>query len=304
MPLPDFFIVGAAKSGTTSLYNYLKSHPQVHMSPIKEPQHFGSDIGGRGFGEFDGSAYFARDPLPEMHIANVERPEDYRRLFEAGPQKKVAGEASTSYLYSRKAAREIRRSVPGARIIIILRDPVQRAYSHYLMNQKSGYARHGFIEEVERDMAKSEKGWGVSDLYVEIGQYYEQVKRYLEEFPRNQVRIMLFEDFIGDPAATMGGICRFLGVDAGLGASHYRAHLSSGSPRFGNAAYFLNRIGARKIKDRLPDSLSRSVEKLIYRDKKPEMTPEERDFMRKFFRADVDKLSRLTGLHVSRWNYK
>jgi len=163
--LPNFFIVGAAKAGTTSLYNYLKQHPDIYMSPIKEPNYFAKDIDINLFRKdykktalIDTQKYFSKPKLEELHLAFITELEDYIKLFQKVSNEKVIGETSVSYLYSKVAAKEIKKLVPDAKIVIILRDPIERAYSHYLMNLKEGLiTERNFIKEILVDYNKSYK---------------------------------------------------------------------------------------------------------------------------------------------------
>jgi hypothetical protein len=107
--------------------------------------------------------------------------------------------------------------VPEARIIILLRDPVERAYSHYLMDLREGLQRLSFFEALQEDWQRKRKGWGISRLYVELGLYSEQVRRYMRMFGASKVKIILFHDLCGTPEkrqSALGEIVRFLGVDA------------------------------------------------------------------------------------------
>src|SRR5437667_3118215 len=164
---PNFFIVGAQNSGTTSLYGYLKQHPDVFMPALKEPH------------------YFAQiTPSHEQrYLRTIVRDEAaYLRLFLKAKGYPAIGEASPSYLWDANAPHRIRKAVPHAKIIILLRDPVERAYSHYLMDVREGRQDLPFLQALERDWNRSKKGWSVSQLYVELGLYAEQVRRYLEVF--------------------------------------------------------------------------------------------------------------------------
>ena len=165
--LPNFFVVGAGKAGTTSLYNYLKAHPQIYMSPIKEPHHFATDIDVTAFSEDyrktclqDVSGYVRGDMTEPVHVAHVTGRDDYLRLFRHAVDEVAIGEISNSYLVSKRAAVEIRAAVPHARIIMVLRDPVARAYSQYLMDLRIGYVRRSFMEEFETDVARPDASWG------------------------------------------------------------------------------------------------------------------------------------------------
>ena len=119
MTMPNFLIIGAMKSGTTALYYYLEQHPDIYMSPVKEPNFFSSH-----------KQENAADTVTEFGI--------YRQLFSGGSGKKAIGEASHSYLYEPGAAAEIRRYIPEAKLIAILRNPIERAYSHFLHMVRSG----------------------------------------------------------------------------------------------------------------------------------------------------------------------
>ncbi|MGH7916925.1 MAG: sulfotransferase family protein [Candidatus Binataceae bacterium] len=195
---PNFFIVGAAKAGTTSLYAYLRQHPRIFLPKVKEPQYFATVR-----------------PAPEYaHLVDaVTDRERYLRLFRKADHYAAVGEASPSYLWDPEAAARIKQSVPEARIIISLRDPIERAYSHYLMDYREGAQDLPFYEALCRDLARDEKGIGISYLYVELGQYAAQVSRYLEAFGPERVQILMFEDLRRETRKTVAQVARFLGLE-------------------------------------------------------------------------------------------
>ena len=216
---PDFFIVGAAKAGTTSLYNYLKLHTDVYFSPIKEPHHFSMDISlDEMRGDFkknvqtDISDYLKTSLGSPRHGAFVRNREHYHQLFSLAKNEKRVGESSVSYLFSTVAARQIKAYNPDARVIIILREPVERAFSHYLMDLRIGYETADFVEAVNADYTKERRGWGQSHLYVELGIYYEQVKRYLEVFDPAKIKIILHDDFKVAPEKLLSEVFAFLDI--------------------------------------------------------------------------------------------
>lgn len=217
---PNLFIVGAAKAGTTSIYHYLKAHPEIYMSPIKEPNFFGKDIRWENFEPryqrntfLDNDTYFSKEKLEERHIAFLEDMDAYSKLFENGIDSKYRGEASTSYLYSTTAAQEIYTFNPQAKIIIILREPVDRALSHYFMDLSgTGQNEQDVLKGLQEDYQVTEKGWGISHLYIELSLYYDQVKRYLDCFPRNQICILYYDQLKNDSEKIKDGIYEFLGV--------------------------------------------------------------------------------------------
>ncbi len=118
----------------------------------------------------------------------------YLKLFAKGAGCRAIGEASVSYLWDRGAPARIRAAIPDARIVISLRDPIERAYSHYLKDVREGWQGLPFYEALLEDWERPEKGWGVSHLYTELGLYHRQVKRYLDTFGPEQVLILLFDD--------------------------------------------------------------------------------------------------------------
>lgn len=189
MKKPDFFVVGAAKSGTSSLYNYLAQHPAVFMAEPKEP-HF--------FSEY-------RPPVEE-----VKHLDEYLDLFQDVPDSVRAGEASTSYLYSEIAAQNIDRLRPDAKIIAVLRDPVSRAYSQYWNQIQEGVEPLSFKETLAAEPERIEQYWWYGFHYVEGDRYAEQVERDMELFCRDTVRVHLFEDPRRDTVRVRQDIFSFL----------------------------------------------------------------------------------------------
>ncbi|MEO0540563.1 MAG: sulfotransferase [Cyanobacteria bacterium P01_A01_bin.105] len=196
---PNLFVVGAAKAGTTSLYHYLNQHPEIYMSPIKEP-HFFSNIRPQ-------ARYMALSGC-----VNIQDPQAYLDLFKSRQPHAVVGEASPSYLWEAQAPERIQQVSPGAKIIVMLREPTRRAYSHYLNEVRAGLEKRPFLQAIQADLASQSVGWGVSPLYVALGQYSEQVQRYLDRF--DAVQVVFFEEFIKDVEGHLREIFEFLAVDA------------------------------------------------------------------------------------------
>lgn len=201
---PNLFIVGAVKSGTTSLYAYLKQHPDIFFPEMKEP-------------------HFFTKPAPseaQKHLITFVADEaGYRCLYERASDVRFRGDASPSYLWSPQAAAGIAAVSPQARIIVILRDPIERAYAQYLMDYSEGAVDRTFFEALQIDWGRPDKGWGVSQLYVELGLYTEQIRRYRALFGRERVLILLLEDLKKDPYAVLARIARFLDIPEGPMAS-------------------------------------------------------------------------------------
>lgn len=198
--LPNLFVVGAAKSGTTSLHYYLGQHPSIFMAMPKEP-HFFSQI----------------EPSPELapmfpHIASES---DYLALFKHAEGAQWRGEASTSYLWSESVPERISKLRTNPRFLAILRDPVERAYSHYLNDVREGFQRKSFEESIDEEIERSEPPrWGADPLYLQIGYYGHQIERYFDAFGRERVLVLVFEEFFQDPNKAMASVFEFLGVDS------------------------------------------------------------------------------------------
>jgi sulfotransferase family protein len=283
LPAPNFFIVGAAKAGTTSLYAYLSQHPEVYMSTLKEPHYFSSFVVRPEFDNF----------MPIIRDAGV-----YQELFLGSEGHKAVGDASPSYLCDAGAAVRIRSAIPHAKIIISLRNPVHRAYSHYLMDYRQGRETRPFRDALEADLARSEKGWGVSFQYVELGLYAEQVERYLKAFGHSKVLVILFEDLIRDTAVVMQQVALFLGIDPnGYPESTFdRAHNPFEVSR---GPFVRSVLRSRPIrvwsKRWIPQKLRTAVRNrfLFTSGLKPRLDEKSRRFLIERFAPDLQRLERL-----------
>ncbi len=206
MLLPNFIILGAAKAGTTALYHYLKQHPQIGMSRIKETNYLalkGDSLDFRGSGDCD---YIKR--------FTVTNQADYFDQFADCSGKLAIGEASPLYLYSPKAPAEIKSLVPDAKLIAILRDPVDRAYSAFLHLVRDGReTTRDFAKALHLEPTRIADYWEHIWHYVAMGRYADQLARYFALFDRSQIKILLYRDFRIDPLGTLADLQRFLEVD-------------------------------------------------------------------------------------------
>ena len=191
---PNLFIVGAPKASTTSLYHYLSTHQDIFMAIPKEIN------------------YFSKDDINKQELYynsfTVDSIEEYENLFKNKNNAKIVGEASVSYLFYEKVANKIFRYNPNAKIIILLRNPIERAFSHYLMDKRLGYIKVPF-EEIIFKSSKVQFSELFYQQYIELGFYYQQVKRYLNTFGKNQVKIFLTDDIIDDISKVLSSIKYF-----------------------------------------------------------------------------------------------
>ena len=298
MTLPNFLVIGAAKAGTTSLYHYLGQHPEVFMSPVKEPHFFA--LGGTG----------ANFPSPGAE-AGINRksfadPEGYEGLFAGARGEKAIGEASTSYLYSPEAPERIKRRVPEARLIAVLRDPAERAYSTFLALRLGGREPlRDFSRALEAEEGRIRDGWEHLWHYKNLGFYHVQLSRYGKALEEGRLRVYLYEDLGADPRGVMRDAYRFLGVDASFEPDTSQRHNMSGVSNNGFLVSLVRKRHPVKtaIKPLVPATVRRrlvsGLQKRVL--SRPPFPPEVRRELVEAYREDVLRLEDLIGRDLSAW---
>ena len=299
MTLPNFLIIGAAKSGTTSLYHYASQHPEIYMSPVKEPKFFaleGQDLDFGGPGDQEkvrGSGW-------------VTTLEEYSELFRGVVDETAIGEASNLYLYDPRAVECIRRYIPHARLVAILRDPAERSYSNFLYMTRNGRERlSDFAEALRQERARIRDNWMPSWHYVQRGFYYAQLRRYFDEFPRSQIRTYLFEDLTTHPGHVLQDLFEFLGLDGTFDPDVSKRHNRSGMPRNKALHSFLTRPNPIKtaLKAVIPSGLRGRTATGIRNQNlvRTALSPELRRWLVDTYRDDIVKLQDLIGRDLSKW---
>jgi hypothetical protein len=277
-PGPNLFVVGAAKAGTTSLWWYLDKHPEILMSKVKEP-HFFSRGGMHGI------------------ATPVKDPERYARLFARGAGRRYRGEASPSYLADPETPERIRAAVPDARIVVSLRDPVERAWSNYLMAVRNGYERRSFEEALEREFADQEPAVFVQPPpYFLRGIYAEPVRRYFDAFD-GAALVLFFEEFVADVRGTMARIFEWLGLDPSPAESLVEEPVFPYQvPRNVLARVVLRTPGSHRVGDAILRGRARAWAQLaLLRFEKPELDPGTRGMLRERYAPHDDRLRALLG---------
>lgn len=204
MTLPNFFIIGAAKSGTSSLYMYLKQHPDIYMSPVKEPHFF----------SFDTKSKITKGP-GDLIYKSITDFIEYQHLFDGVRGEKAIGEASTSYLYRPEAPNRIHDIVPKSKLIVILRNPVDRAFSAYMhVVRDRRETSNDFLEALSKEAERKANGWEPIWHFTSVGHYYEQLERYYKLFSKDQIQIFLYEELKTNQALLLKEIFNFLDVDS------------------------------------------------------------------------------------------
>lgn len=291
-PLPDFLIVGAPRCGTTFMWRYLRQHPQVYMPRDKEPTFFATDLDS---GSYQDSLAFMRDPA------------EYADLFAAARPDQLTGEASTWYLYSRSAAANIRAANPTARIIVHLRDPVEMLYSIHERRLYTGSEDLPSFEEALAAEADRRAGRripaqarNVSGLfYREVGRLGAQLERYLDEFGRDAVHVVVLEDLQADPARAYRETLAFLGLP------EFEPDLAVVNSAAGRRSTTLHRLvrsaGAlpavrRLVPQRLRTGTRRSLNRLNRRrTERAPLEPRIAAALRRELQDDVVRLGQLLG---------
>lgn len=199
---PNFLVIGAGKSGTTSLYEYLNDHPEVYMSPVKETNYFALE--GENINDNIG------DPGQMRHYPwSITDSESYGNLFANVTTEKAIGEVSPMYLYSEKAVKNIKEQLPNVKLIVILRQPTDRLYSRYLhLARESRTPTDSFEDALNRQSI----WWKRNDL-VQEGFYFTHLSKYTSVFPKDQLLVILYDDLRKDPNGVIKSIYNFIGVD-------------------------------------------------------------------------------------------
>jgi hypothetical protein len=270
---PNLFLVGVLKGGTSSLAAYLDQHPDIFMSLVKEP-HF-----------FTGA-----DP---SQTRSVRDKRTYLKLF-AGAQERVRGEASASYFTDSASPPAIKRASPEAKILVILRDPVERAYSHYLDMLRYGQESRSFAEAVEAELA-GERPAG-TEPYVSRGFYVEPLDRYLETFGEN-VHVLFLESMVRDPAPELREVFEFLQVDPDvadrLSVERRNTYAAARRPASRLVGSSRTRTAGRLL---VPRKLRPAVERLLFKPAgKPAMDEGVRGVLQDIYGGDREPLEQRVG---------
>lgn len=300
--LPDFLVVGAAKSATTSLHVYLDQHPGIYMPAVKESWFF---------------SYFDSPPRyagPSSVDGVITRLEDYVRLFERADPSQKLGDASPSYLYTYEdAIRNIRSVYPSdrlgdLRIIISLREPVSRAFSQYWTFKRYEQEPLPFEQAVDEAVIarRLRENWSIFYDYTGFGRYYEQVKAYMDAFGRDKVLVVLYDDIQKNPVAVCQSIYDFIGVDSGFVPNVRVRHNSNTGEAL--VKWPLRVLTSRNpVKRALAAAIPRDIRKLILFAtgklllKRGEMNAGVGRELMNMYSDEIDRLETLIGRDLSQW---
>ena len=301
MPLPDFLIAGVPKAGTTALHAALVRHPQLYLSRVKEPKFFLSDgppptLGGPGD--------------VQTYQEHVWRRADYEALFAPAPPGTLRGEATPFYLYDLDAHDRIQALVPDAKLILLLRDPVDRAHSNWTHLWNAGLEPEAdFLTACRAEEARKAAGWAAFWHYVSQGRYGEQIDHLYRHFDRDQILLLRYRDLKDAPAATLDRVCSFLGVRTGVVTSIPRENVN----RHVVEDNAVNRVLRQLLRTgggfghRFPVPLRLAARgpllTLLHRKTgaRPVTTPQERAALLPLFADDIALLQDVTGKSYDDW---
>ena len=300
MQRPNFFIVGGVKCGTTSLYEYLRQHPQVFMPDIKEPIYFGQDL---------------TLNLDLCTRNTIHHWDNYLALFDKAVEHPRIGEATVWYLYSETAAAEIYEYDPTAKIIIMVRNPVDVMYS--LHGELLWDCNEDILEFGEALAAQDDRRQGLripstayfpqTLQYDRVVAFSEQIQRYFDAFGRDAICVEVFDDFVADTAAAYRRIAEYLEIDQNFHPELKRFNESKPTQLRQLNRFFAKRPGLRRAINRvLPLPLFRKIRSGISRafssgDRTTSLDPQLRRELQERMRPEVEKLSDLLGRDLTDW---
>lgn len=298
---PDFFVVGAPKAGTTAVFHWLKSHPDVFLPDVKEPGYFAY-------------AGFPAEPRngpydPDYHARITVNRGDYARLYTAADDR-LKGDVSPVYLVDHSVAARIASVRPDARIIILLRDPVERAFSQYLHHVRDGLEPAASFEAaLDEEPCRLSRGWSWGHGYASHGHYAAQIDRYLEAFARDQILFLDFQQLNAEPAECWWKICAHLNILGTPLLRNNRVNVTSGlasasdRPTVTRALRHPGRL-QRMLKPLVPQPMRRQIR--IWLEGKGKPLPVLRDSSRQRlaaeFNGELAYITEQTGLSLCHWS--
>lgn len=286
MTLPNFIIIGVAKAGTTSLYRYLDQHPQVYMCPMKGTNYF-------GYEDARDWRWTDEGKPPRLQHFHVRSFEAFEAWFSGATDEIAIGEVSPQYFRCPTAAQRIHECLPDAKLLASLRNPADRAFSGFLMRKRRGEVVSGLYEELTPEAS-----------HVKEGFYFKRMKRYFDLFPREHIRVHIFEEFKKDPAKVVNEMFDFLGVDTEFVPDTSVRYNPAGVPknRSLNRLFFHPRV-VRTAKSVFPESFHAIAKEVRKQNMKPppSFPPDLRANLLDLYREDILKLETLLDLDLSIW---
>ncbi|MGP6085939.1 sulfotransferase [Antarctobacter jejuensis] len=298
---PDFFLVGAAKAGTTAVYTWLRQHPGAFLPEVKEPGYFA--YAGQ-------SSAPAKGPFDPQYVGTIcTRHEDYARLYH-GSGDRLRGDLSPVYLLDEGAAARIAAARPDARIIILLRDPVARAFSQFKHHRRDGLEPcQSFEAALQAEPERLQAGWSWGHGYATHGHYEAQVARYLYHFPRDQILTLEHQSLLSDPDQAWREICGHVGLSAIPLEKNEQVNATSSLDGVTARPAITRRLRhpgplQKALKTLMPPAVRRALRRRI--EGRPGDVPvlrsETRDALSRQYAGERLRLEEMTGLSLTHWS--
>lgn len=292
---PNCYMVGAAKAGSTSVYEYFSAHPDIYVPPRKELHYFSApELLAR-----------TKGPGDDQAVAEICSNEDEYLDYYTSVSQSVVADVSPSYLYHFQAASKIKLCSPDSKVIIFLRNPVSKARSQYLHLLRGGREKESFEKGILAEPQRIKEHWNDMWHYIESSRYSRMVSEYLEVFGRAKVKIVLFEDFRESPESTFRDICDFLGIEFYANNQVNSNHnLGRGKNRFGQIGTSMVNSGvARNLFHKVvPRQQSLKVKnflkKLVF-EAAPDCNDDVSDRIIDELVEDIENLERLSGIKTN-----
>lgn len=286
MTRPNFIMIGVAKAGTTSFFRYLDQHPQIYVTPIKATNYFGYEDARDWKWSDEGEA-------PLLQNFPVRSLDAYEAAFAGATHETAIGEVSPQYFRCPNAAERIKQYAPNVKLVVSLRNPAERAFSGFMMRTRRGEPVKGFREELTLESS-----------HVKEGFYFQRMKRYLDRFPRAQLKVYVFEEFKRNAASTVVDLYDFLGVDTGFVPDTSVRHNPGAIPkiRMLNRVFF-NPAVINMAKTVVPEGMHLMLKQLqqLNLSTAPKLPADLRAELLSIYREDILRLETLLDRDLSIW---
>ena len=292
---PNFIVVGAMKAATTSLYTYLKQHPEIFMTKVKEPMFFNN---------------FKQENKYKILGKKSKKPttlKEYLAMFDDVKNEKAIGEASPAYIYNPQAPQLIKEHLSNVKIIAILRQPTDRAYSNYLHTKRADREDAAtFQEAIELENKRIKDNWSPLYHYIEKGYYSVQLKRYFDLFSEKNIKIYLFEDVVKNTKETLKDVFKFLEVDENVEIDTSKKANVSGNPS-GLMGWVLKKMRYYNLMPKfaisyyLPKFIMELIFKSVYKPIEKLNEDSRRDITERYYKGEIRSLEKLIDRDLSSW---
>jgi len=285
---PDFFLVGAMKAGTTAVHSFMQQHDRIFAPKFKEPFYF------------LGSEETEHVP-PGLRVATREA---YLSLYADAKPSQKKGDFSAVYLWSSHAAKLIHDCNPNAKIIIILRNPIERAYSHYSSHVRDGIDTRTFRQAIEEEFEALKRGPVHIPQYISCGLYGTQLRRYLEHFEREDVLVTFFDELTNEPMPVLEKMFNHIGAGHPDPRQSFTQVHRSGVPinPFSRVAYMHRHRVMPLLKAILPDRIIHGIRDRYILRQPPTMAEDDRQRLWEIFAGEIATVEKLTGRDLSAWS--